>query len=267
MTTARTVLPRLLLVQLAACLAHAVELPLLEASGAAAGLVVVAGNFTNGTNGVLLQEGKAGAAAPVVLTLSGPTPHVQGRLYPFKGGPPLAGTAAFGLTPGVPASTPSLCILQSVDKSSARKLSVAHLGSARTAEARTLSIDGAVDLAALGPNALLVLPAQSSSALIAATPFNFVSADAEEGSRSTGQPTSVSRPCLDLRGKRSARTAARASLWPCARATIHTTLCSSRRAPTRQCCATPRPCGRRSLRRSSGWRSQTCTATGRRTWS
>ena len=117
----------------------------------------------------------------MVLTLAGPTPHVQGRLYPFKGGPPLAGTAAFGLTPGVPASTPSLCILQSVDKSSARKLSVAHLGSARTAEARTLSIDGAVDLAALGPNALLVLSAQSSSALIAATPFNFVSADAVGG--------------------------------------------------------------------------------------
>ena len=257
MTTARTVLPRLLLVQLAACFAHAVELPLLEASGAAAGLVVVAGNFTNGTNGVLLQEGKAGAAAPVVLTLAGPTPHVQGRLYPFKGGPPLAGTAR--PPPGPRFHAICASSRASTKRAGCRWRTLGRRAQRRRAHCQSMApwISGA--LAALSCSPRNRRPPSSPP------PFNFVVPARGSALDPQEQPTSVSRPCLDLRGKRSAPAQRLASLWPCA-TTIHTTLCSSR--PLRPASVAQLRALRASVaRRSSGWRSQTCTATGRRMWS
>ena len=131
-----------------------VDFPLLEASGAAQGRVLVAGEFAPNSYGALLQD------QGDVLLLSGPTPHVvETHSFIFGSGKPVAGAAAV-----TPAGT-ALCIIQG---SADAVLACAALSP--PAKAAELAIPGALDLAALAPNALLVLSSD-------AKPFKFVSTD------------------------------------------------------------------------------------------
>jgi hypothetical protein len=88
-----------------------VELPLLEASGAATGRIIIAGKFSPGSDGALVQDA-GGLSAPVLL-LGGPTPHVV-ETHQASSGKPIAGTAAVGIVPSVSSSMEALCLIQQV---------------------------------------------------------------------------------------------------------------------------------------------------------
>ena len=159
----------LALLALVSC-ARAVELPLLEASGAASGALLVAGAFTNGTYGAVVQL--TGAHGKVLL-LGGPTPHVlETHTDPLPAGAPFAGVAATGLVPTEP-DAPALCVLQTV----ASGVTLSAVAVASATPASSLAVPGAVSVAALASNSLVVLcdPAPAGPA---AKPFQMVSADA-----------------------------------------------------------------------------------------
>ena len=160
----------LALLALASC-ALAVELPLLEASGAASGALLVAGAFSNGTYGAVLQSTAAGGK---VLLLGGPTPHVlETYTDTLPAGVPFAGVAATGLVPSSEPDTPALCVLQRV--ASGVMLSAVAVGSATPVQ--SLAVPGAVSVAAVASNSLVVL-CDPTFADPAAKPFQTVSADA-----------------------------------------------------------------------------------------
>ena len=169
----------LVLLAFASC-ALAVELPLLEASGAASGALLVAGAFSNGTYGAVIQFTGARGKAPVLL-LGGPTPHVlETHTDPLPAGVPFAGVAATGLVPSEP-DTPALCVLQTV----ASGITLSAVAVASATPASSLAVPGAVSVAALASNSLVVL-CDPTPASPAAKPFQMVSADATGALSVTG---------------------------------------------------------------------------------
>jgi hypothetical protein len=178
----------LLVLVLGLVLGVSVDLPLLEASGAASGVLLVAGAFSNSSYGALLQD--RGPLPPTVLLLGGPTPHVTATHHDAVSVPgrPIAGVAAFGLVSSrvAPAGTPALAVIQQA--SAGNILSVAAVGLPDSA--RSLDVGGAVSLAALAPNALVVL-SNPTSAHPAEPPFKFVSADAATGELSVASESTL----------------------------------------------------------------------------
>ena len=157
--------PMAMLLFLLAVGCGAVELPLLEASGAASGSLLVAGSFAPETYGALLQSNAS------VLLLDGPTPHVAAihtDLLPV--GVPIAGTASIGLVPQAP-NVSALCVIMKVK--GVETLAVSAVGRFPW---HTLPISGAVSIATLGPNSLVILSASSP------TPFQLIAADTTSGS-------------------------------------------------------------------------------------
>ena len=175
---------------LASLLVHtvaAVDLPLLEASGAAKGVLLVAGNFTSASNGALLQND---VGLPI-YSLAGPTPHVvHSHVSVFgSGGVPIAGTAALGIVPLAPSTTPALCII--IDETNSHSLACAVLSSGPPAtKTQTLVAQGAVSVAALGANSLLVLSTPGPSCPDV-KPFKMVSADPSSGALSVKSETDL----------------------------------------------------------------------------
>jgi hypothetical protein len=154
-----------------------VELPLLEASGAATGRIVIAGKFSPGSDGALVQDA-GGLSAPVLL-LGGPTPHVV-ETHQASSGKPIAGTAAVGIVPSVSSSMEALCLIQQVG--SGATLSCAAFSP--PTKALELVTNGAVGVCSLGTNSLVVL-STPTPACPAVKPFKFVSADAQGNLRVT----------------------------------------------------------------------------------
>lgn len=141
--------------------AATVDFPLLEASGAAKGVLLVPGSFAPNTYGALLQAGGS------VLLLGGPTPHVVDNRTWAHDGVPIAGTAdAHG----------ALCLVTQ-DGGDGRHLACSTLKQPPAAT-NTLAVDGAVAVAALGPASLVVLSSPTPSEPDAAKPFKLVVTDA-----------------------------------------------------------------------------------------
>ena len=152
----------------------AVDFPLLEASGAATGTVLVAGKFSPNSYGALLQDAEK---ATDVLLLGGPTPHVVETCRSvFTGGASLSATAASGLLAPVSSSTEALCVIQNTSRGQGRLACVSLSSSGRPTKPQELEADGAVSVVALGPNSLLVLSTPTTGE-IDEKPFKFVSAD------------------------------------------------------------------------------------------
>ena len=131
------------------------ELPLLEASGCTSGTVLVSGSLSADSYGAVLQS-QGESASPHVLLLGGPTPHVVGNHSDmFRSGIPIAATVGIGLIPSAQNES-ALCVIQHA-VGGGQVLSVSAIGPKAH---RELTLDGAVSVASLGTNSLIVLLTQ-----------------------------------------------------------------------------------------------------------
>ena len=142
-------------------------LPLLEASGAASGSVVVAGKFAASSFGAVLQS-RGAELPPAVLLLDGPTPHVVGNHTDMlPAGVPIAATSAIDLIP----NTAAICAIQWTAKGEILSVAVPSRKSPKP-----LAVNGAISVTSLGSNNVVALATGPKTA-----PFLFVSAHATSG--------------------------------------------------------------------------------------